>query len=138
LVVPGVNDTDAELQDIARFLARASRDVPWHVTAFHKDYKMTDPDDTPAKTLLRAARIGKAEGLRYVYAGNLPGLLGGWEDTACPSCGETLVERLGFQVLSNRLKDGRCPACAAPAAGRWDEGCWSTAPRPAPPGTPRA
>ena len=73
LVIPGFNDSDEELHDIARFLVSISPDIPWHVTAFHQDYKMTDPDNTDARTLLRAAEIGVAEGLRFVYAGNLPG-----------------------------------------------------------------
>src|SRR5438309_1569209 len=73
LVVPGFNDTDAELRDIARFLVSVSPDIPWHVTAFHPDYKMSDRDGTPARTLIRAAEIGLAAGLRFVYAGNLPG-----------------------------------------------------------------
>jgi len=74
--VPGFNDSDEELGDIARFLVSVSPDVPWHVTAFHKDYKMTDPDDTGVATLLRAARIGAREGLHFVYAGNVPGAVG--------------------------------------------------------------
>src|SRR5205814_5586825 len=72
LVIPGFNDGDEELRQAARFLASVSPDIPWHVTAFHQDYKMTEPDATPAETLMRAAEIGTAEGLRFVYAGNLP------------------------------------------------------------------
>src|SRR5439155_1115787 len=85
LVVPGFNDTDAELRDIARFMASVSPDIPWHVTAFHPDYKMTDRDRTTAKTLLRAAEVGVGEGLHFVYAGNLPGRVGPFENTSCPS-----------------------------------------------------
>src|SRR5579871_3368817 len=77
LLVPGFNDSDRELGAMAEFLAGISLDIPWHVTAFHKDYKMDGPENTPAETLLRAARIGQAAGLRYVYAGNLPGQTGG-------------------------------------------------------------
>jgi pyruvate formate lyase activating enzyme len=120
LVVPGFNDSDAELESIAEFLASISADIPWHVTAFHKDYKMTGPDNTPAETLERAASIGKSAGLRYVYAGNLPGRTNGLENTWCPSCTALLVHRHGFLVLSNRVAaDGRCPDCGASIPGRW-------------------
>jgi pyruvate formate lyase activating enzyme len=120
LVVPGFNDSDAELRGIAEFLAGISPDIPWHVTAFHKDYKMAGPDNTPPETLLRAAGIGRAAGLHYVYAGNLPGATAGLEDTRCPGCGGALIERRGFRVLRNRLAaGGECPDCRAPIAGVW-------------------
>jgi pyruvate formate lyase activating enzyme len=120
LVVPGFNDSDRELCDIARFLSEISRDIPWHVTAFHPDYKMQEPGSTPAETLVRAAAIGTAAGLRYVYAGNLPGRTAGLENTRCPGCGVTLVERHGFRVLRNRLPaSGQCPDCGAAIPGRW-------------------
>jgi pyruvate formate lyase activating enzyme len=119
LVVPGFNDSDEELRDIARFLASVSPDIPWHVTAFHGDYKMTGPENTREATLLRAADIGAAEGLRFVYAGNLPGQVGRWENTYCPGCGELLIERYGFRVLRNRVADGRCPKCARAIPGFW-------------------
>ncbi len=120
LIVPGFNDSDEELRDIARFLVSVSPDIPWHVTAFHKDYKMTDPDNTPPETLIRAARIGYEEGLRYVYAGNLPGMVDGYEDTYCPKCHRAVIRRYGFQVLAYRLVDGRCPDCQTPIPGRWN------------------
>jgi len=127
LVVPGFNDSDEELGQIAEFLAGISPDIPWHVTAFHKDYKMTDSDDTPPATLIRAAQIGKAAGLRYVYAGNSPGATGELENTRCSRCGATLIERLGFRVLRNRLSDeGNCPDCKNALPGVWGR------PRPAP------
>jgi pyruvate formate lyase activating enzyme len=120
LVVPGFNDSDEELGALAQFLASISRDIPWHVTAFHKDYKMVGPDNTPASTLMRAAALGKEAGLRYVYAGNLPGRVGDLENTTCPECSGVLVRRQGFLVLQNRVTgDGRCPDCAAPIPGRW-------------------
>jgi pyruvate formate lyase activating enzyme len=127
LVVPGFNDSDEELTDIARFLASVSPDVPWHVTAFHKDYKMTDPDDTDVATLLRAAEIGTREGLRFVYAGNLPGSVSHWENTYCPGCRALLVERRGYRILKNAIPDGVCPGCRLSVPGRW------TAPPPASP-----
>jgi pyruvate formate lyase activating enzyme len=90
------------------------------VTAFHKDYKMTDPDDTDAKTLIRAAEIGQEAGLRYVYAGNLPGQVGPYENTYCPACRELLVERWGYRILKDALTgSGRCPRCNTPIAGIW-------------------
>lgn len=119
LVVPGFNDSDEELQDIARFLVSVSPDIPWHVTAFHQDYKMTDPENTSASSLVRAASIGMSEGLRYVYAGNLPGSLGNLENTNCPSCKTLLVERYGFRVLRNNLRDGNCPSCREVIPGVW-------------------
>ena len=97
-----------------------SKDIPWHVTAFHPDYKMTDRGATPAATLLRACEIGTAEGLAFVYAGNVPNGVGRWENTRCPSCGETLIERRGFRVVANRLRDGSCPKCSRVIPGRWD------------------
>lgn len=120
LLVPGFNDSDEELQGLAGFLAGISRDIPWHVTAFHKDYKMLDPDDTPVETLLRAAEIGRAAGLRYVYAGNLPGQVGDRENTFCPECNQLLIRRIGFRVLRNRITaEGQCPDCGTRIPGVW-------------------
>ncbi len=120
LVVPGHNDSPEELRDLARFLVSVSPDIPWHVTAFHPDYRMGDRAPTSARTLLRAAETGAAEGLRFVYAGNLPGVVRSWENTHCPGCRAVLVERLGFRVLSNRIgADGRCPGCRRPIPGVW-------------------
>jgi len=121
LIVPGFNDTDVELRDIARFLVSVSPDIPWHVTAFHPDYKMTDRDGTTAQTLLRAAELGVGEGLRYVYAGNLPGRVGPFENTYCPSCRALLIERVGYTILRDLVTPGRgvCPSCSARIPGRW-------------------
>jgi pyruvate formate lyase activating enzyme len=120
LVVPGLNDSLDELKAIATFLAAVSPDIPWHVTAFHPDYQMTDPPATPAETLLAGVEIGRTAGLRYVYAGNLPGRVGTLEDTLCPSCGTVLVRRTGFTVLDARVKPaGTCPSCGAAIAGVW-------------------
>ena len=119
LVIPGFNDSDKELTDIAQFLAAISLDIPWHVTAFHKDYKMTDPDNTPVSTLLRASEIGKSAGLHYVYAGNIPGRVGDRENTYCPACHSLLIERYGFHVLQNNLNNGACPHCHTPIPGVW-------------------
>jgi pyruvate formate lyase activating enzyme len=120
LIVPGFNDSDQELQRIARYLAGISRDIPWHVTAFHPDYKMLGPPATPAATLIRAANLGRQEGLRYVYAGNLPGEVGDLENTWCPHCRRLLVERRGYRIVRNELDaEGNCPACRARIPGRW-------------------
>jgi pyruvate formate lyase activating enzyme len=119
LLVPGFNDSDAELSDIARFLVSVSPDIPWHVTAFHQDYRMTGSDATDVHGLLRAAGIGRAEGLRFVYAGNLPGSVGEWEDTRCPGCAALLVERRGYRILKNRIPEGRCPGCKRVIPGIW-------------------
>jgi pyruvate formate lyase activating enzyme len=119
LVVPGMNDSDAELKDIAEFLVSVSPDIPWHVTAFHPDYKMPDPPRTSADTLLRAVAIGDRAGLHFVYAGNLPGHVENRENTYCPGCHALLIERVGFRVRSNRLNEGRCPDCTRTIPGFW-------------------
>jgi len=120
LVVPGFNDSLEELRDVARFLASVSPDIPWHVTAFHPDYRMEDRPPTSVRALLRAAEIGVAEGLRFVYAGNLPGAVRSFENTCCPGCRALLVERVGYRVLQNRLDaSGRCPECGQRIPGVW-------------------
>ena len=120
LVIPGWNDSNEELREAARFIASVSPDIPWHVTAFHKDYKMTDPENTSAATLMRAAEIGKGEGLRFVYAGNLAGQVGPYENTWCPRCGELLVARYAYYILDNRITpQGTCPSCSAAIPGIW-------------------
>jgi pyruvate formate lyase activating enzyme len=120
LVVPGFNDSEPELRCIAQFLASVSRDIPWHVTAFHPDYKMTEPPHTAPDQLIRAAEIGAEEGLRYVYVGNVPGHAGEWEDTRCPNCQATLIARFGFMVRSYRLTEqGTCPECGTSIPGIW-------------------
>ena len=120
LVVPGFNDSEEELSDVAQFLSNISLDIPWHVTAFHKDYKMTGPDNTSVNTLLKACELGKKAGLHYVYAGNLPGHVAEWENTYCPSCHTLLIERYGFHVLRNTLTKGACPNCHQLIAGVWN------------------
>jgi pyruvate formate lyase activating enzyme len=120
LVVPGFNDSEDELRRAAAFIASVSPDIPWHVTAFHQDYKMTENANTTAEQLVRACEIGRAEGLRYVYAGNLPGRVGRWENTYCPSCDELLIERYGYIIRQmNVTKQGECPKCAKAIPGVW-------------------
>jgi pyruvate formate lyase activating enzyme len=120
LLIPGFNDSRDELTRLTAFLASVSADIPWHVTAFHGDYKMTTEPNTTAEMLAAAADIGRGAGLRHVYAGNLPGSVGALEDTHCASCHETLVARVGYHIRDYRITpDGRCPACATSVPGRW-------------------
>jgi pyruvate formate lyase activating enzyme len=108
------------LRDIARFVASISPEIPWHVTAFHKDYQMTEQANTTAADLIRAAEIGAGEGLQFVYAGNLPGRVGVWENTRCPGCGRSLVERCGYLIRKNEITaGGQCPTCGRKIPGLW-------------------
>jgi pyruvate formate lyase activating enzyme len=120
LVIPGFNDSDDELQRLTQFIASVSADIPWHATGFHKDYKMTDPDNTTAETLMRAVAIGRRSGLRYVYAGNLPGEVEDLENTRCHNCRQILIERYGFLIMGYHLtSNGCCPSCGTRVPGRW-------------------
>ncbi len=118
LVVPGMNDSQAELRDIAEFIAtELGPAVPWHVSRFHGDYKMAESCSTPVETLELARRLGAEAGLKYIYCGNAPGQAG--EQTRCPGCGEVLIDRLGFAVKSISLRDGKCPECDLAIEGVW-------------------
>jgi len=118
LVVPGMNDSDAELADIAGFIAGdLGVDVPWHVSRFHGDYQMSATPATPPETLHRAVEIGRRAGLRYLYCGNVPGDEA--ESTTCPSCRAMLIRRIGYTVTDSLLADGRCGDCGAEIAGLW-------------------
>jgi pyruvate formate lyase activating enzyme len=108
LLVPGDNDSDAELRDIAGFLASVSVDLPWHVSRFHPDYQTLDKPPTPVERLQRAAEVGREAGLRYVYVGNVPGYD---QDTRCPSCGKVAVRRLYMGVESMELDGDQCRGC---------------------------
>ncbi|MDX6303385.1 MAG: pyruvate formate lyase activating enzyme [Blastocatellia bacterium] len=120
LVIPDFNDSEDELKRAAEFIASVSPDIPWHVTAFHQDYRMKDNANTTADQLVRACEIGRAAGLRYVYAGNLPGRVGRWENTFCPSCDELLVERYGYLIQKVKVTpQGNCPTCNAIIPGIW-------------------
>ncbi len=120
LIIPGFNDGDEELKEIAGFLVGVSPDIPWHVTAFHPDYKMTGPPRTPAETLVRAYDIGKAAGLRFVYPGNCHAGVGKRENTYCPSCNKLLIRRRGFVVEDNRMAGPTCPFCNTAIPGVWE------------------
>jgi pyruvate formate lyase activating enzyme len=119
LIVPGLNDDPAELNDLAAFLAKQlGPQIPWHISRFHPTYKLTDRPSTPVKTLIMAREIGLAAGLRYVYTGNVPGDAG--ENTFCYRCGKIVIERWGFQVGKMRIKNGRCTYCDTPIDGVWE------------------
>lgn len=118
LIIPGLNDSDAELRAIADFIVAIDPSMPWHVTAFYPTYKLTDRPATPAHTLQKARNIGLSAGLRHVYEGNIPGA--GGENTTCPSCQALLVQRFGFRIQENRLVHGRCPQCGERLAGIWE------------------
>jgi pyruvate formate lyase activating enzyme len=122
LLIAGFNDGEDELSRLTEFVASVSPDIPWHVTAFHADYRMTDPANTTPEMLVRAARLGQRAGLRFVYAGNLPGRVGEYEDTRCPTCRRMLIARYGYLVREYTLTpDGRCPDCRTALPGRWDQ-----------------
>lgn len=109
LVVPDLNDSEAELREIARFLADISPDIVWHVSRFHPDYEASDMSPTPRATIEMALEAGQQEGLRYVYPGNI--LLPGAYTTSCPDCGQAVIERAGMGSVDIRLEDGACPRC---------------------------
>ncbi|MEP6593719.1 MAG: AmmeMemoRadiSam system radical SAM enzyme [Acidobacteriota bacterium] len=120
LLIPGFNDAPEEIDRLTAFIAGVSPDIPWHVTAFHKDYRMHDPADTTPEMLVAAAAAGSRNGLRYVYAGNLPGRVGDLEHTRCHACRALLVERHGYLIQGYRITaDGRCPQCRTVIPGRW-------------------
>ncbi len=120
LIVPGFNNSESEIRAMTEFIMSVSPDIPWHVTAFHPDYKMTDNDYTTPEMLLKAARIGKESGLRFVYTGNLPGMTDRLENTYCPDCDALLIERSGFRIKQNRIQYGNCPSCQSVIPGRWE------------------
>lgn len=116
LIIPGLNDAETELQQLAAFIvANLGVDTPWHVSQFYPTYKLTDRPRTPVATLRKAREIGRAAGLRYVYEGNVPGE--GGENTWCPSCAALLIERYGFAIGTNRIRNGACPDCGTAIIG---------------------
>jgi len=120
LLVFDFNDSNDEIERLSNFIAEVSPEIPWHVTAFHATYRMTDRDDTSADMLARAATIGRSNGLQFVYAGNRPGDVGSLEQTRCATCQTPLIERCGYEVRAYRLTaDGRCPSCETLVPCRW-------------------
>jgi pyruvate formate lyase activating enzyme len=118
LLVPGENDSSDELKRLAEWLVEnAGTDVPWHISRFYPQYKYLDSEPTPVESLERAYKIGKAAGLRYVYVGNMPGSR--LENTFCYKCGKMLIERVGYRIAANKIKDSCCPDCGTKIAGKW-------------------
>ena len=117
LVIPGHNDSEEELDGIARFIKSVGEEIPWHVSRFHPTYQLTDKPPTPVETLVQARRIGLDAGLRYVYEGNVPGT---GEDTQCWNCKEVLIKRVGFSVTANAVEKGKCRKCGAVIDGIWE------------------
>jgi pyruvate formate lyase activating enzyme len=117
LLIPGLNDSREELENLAKFLADLDPNIPWHISRFHPTYRLTNVNATPAQSIHMAKGIGHEMGLRYVYTGNLPGDEG--EKTFCHGCGELLIDRTGFFVSKNRIKDNQCPKCEAEIPGVW-------------------
>ena len=116
LLLPGENDSPDELKHLAEFLVeKAGPDVPWHISRFYPQYKYGGTEGTPLEAMRRAEEIGRAAGLRYVYLGNVPGAKS--ESTFCYNCGRMLIERLGYRIAANDIKDSKCPDCGAEIAG---------------------
>ncbi len=119
LVIPGVNDSDESLLEIAERLVRdLGREVPWHVSGYFPSYKFTAPP-TPVGTLERSWQIGTDAGLQFIYVGNIPGHR--CDNTHCPACHAMLIERRGFRVRQTRVHHGCCAQCGQQVAGVWDE-----------------
>ncbi len=117
LLVPGLNDSPQELDEIAGFLAALDPGIPWHVSRFHPDHRMLTGTRTPLEAVERALEAGARAGIRYVYPGNVPAHRG--ESTWCHGCGGLLISRRGFHVAEHRCPDGRCPACGVDVPGRF-------------------
>lgn len=117
LIIPGLNDSEEVLGGIAEFICSVDPSIPWHVSQFYPAYKMLTRPRTPVSTLDRARKIGFDAGLRFVYEGNVPGR--GGENTLCPGCKGLVIGRFGFEILQNKIKEGRCPGCGEPLAGIW-------------------
>jgi pyruvate formate lyase activating enzyme len=118
LVIPGYNDSQKELEQIAQFLVSISSDIPWHISAFYPAYKMLDVPPTPVEKLILAYEIGKKAGLKYVYVGNVYDPLR--SSTFCSKCGAMLVKREGYLVSIVNLKNGACSKCGERIYGRFD------------------
>ena len=120
LLVPGFNDRDDAVRRMADAIVDVSPGIPWHVSAFHQDYRMTEHRNTTAEDLVSACETGRAAGLQFVYAGYLPRRVGRWEHTWCPQCDELLIERFGYTIRQQRIgATGTCPTCGAHVPGIW-------------------
>ena len=119
LLIPALNDSDEELKDIAQFIADLGKETPWHISRFHPQFKMLNVPVTPVSSLHKAVEIGKQAGVKYVYSGNVPGDEG--ENTRCSHCGNLLIERYGFTVVSINLKGNKCSKCGTVLEGVYNE-----------------
>lgn len=117
LLIPGLNDSGEELKDLAKFIADLDPNIPWHISRFHPTYRLNDIHPTPPESIHRARDIGHEAGLKYVYSGNLPGDEG--EKTFCHECGELLIDRTGFSVRENKIRNSHCLKCNAEIPGVW-------------------
>ncbi len=117
LIIPDLNDSEKDLTDIAEFISSVDPAMPWHVTQFYPTYKLLDKPRTPVSTLRQAREIGFRAGLKFVYEGNVPGE--GGENTYCPSCKDVLIERFGYSISKNLIKNSRCPKCDSFIEGIW-------------------
>ncbi len=115
LIIPTLNDGTEELRDIARYIHSLGPETPWNISRFHPQSRMSNLPPTPIETIHLAAEIGKEAGLKYVYAGNVPGDTG--ENTYCSNCGKLLIKRYGFNVEEIDLRGSSCPSCKTPLDG---------------------
>jgi pyruvate formate lyase activating enzyme len=120
LFIPDWNDAEGEMKEMAAYLAGVDPQMPWHVTAFHPDYKLLDKAPTPPETLIKARRLGIEAGLRHVYCGNVPLGYSDYETTFCPSCGEAIVRRRGYGITMMGLRKGKCMKCGKGVKGVWE------------------
>ena len=119
LIIPGLNDAPTELESLATFIAdELGPETPWHISRFHPTYKLIDRAPTPVQTLQAARQIGIRAGLKYVYLGNVPGIEG--ESTFCFECGSKLIDRMGYFIKGNDIRNGRCRNCGAVTDGIWE------------------
>lgn len=120
LIVPGQNDSPAELTRLAEFIYKLSPEIPWHLSSFRPEYKMQNLSATPESTMIKAYEIGRKIGLKYVYLYQASAVKKEFADTLCPHCGTLLVSRKLFTVLENRLTAGECPRCGYKIEGVWE------------------
>ena len=115
LLIPGLNDGEVELRELAAFIVSLGAETPWHISRFYPQYRMTEQPSTPAGSIHRAGEIGRSAGLKYVYSGNIPGDAG--ENTHCARCGRLLIGRYGFSIERLDLKGSACPHCGTTLEG---------------------
>jgi pyruvate formate lyase activating enzyme len=119
LLIPGLNDSEKELKEIARFIHDIDPAMPWHISRFYPTYRMTDRPPTSIESITKAREIGIETGLSYVYPGNIPGNEG--ESTFCYQCKTKLIHRRGYQIIENQLANGKCPECGSEIPGVWKQ-----------------